>query len=112
VRADPSADPQGADVRVLLFRAVRELLINSAKHAGGSPVKIAMGNDGPGKVRIIVSDKGVGFDQAKLDGQRIGSGGLGLFSIRERLSSIGGDFHIESAPGCGTKVTLLAPAKS
>ena len=112
VRADPSADPEGADVRVLLFRAVRELLLNSAKHAGGSPVKIAMGNDGPGKVRIIVSDKGVGFDQAKLDGQRIGSGGLGLFSIRERLSSIGGDFHIESAPGCGTKVTLLAPAKS
>jgi signal transduction histidine kinase len=112
VRADSSADPEGADVRVLLFRAVRELLLNSAKHAGGSAVEIAMGNDGPGKVRIIVCDEGAGFDAAKLDGQGVGSGGLGLFSIRERVSSIGGDFRIESAPGRGTKVTLLAPRDS
>jgi signal transduction histidine kinase len=36
-------------------------------------------------------------------------GGFGLFSIRERLESIGGRFRLESSPGNGTKVTLMVP---
>lgn len=109
VETDPSADPQGDDVRIFLFQAVRELLLNAVKHARGSSVHVAMGNDGAGKVRIVVSDRGPGFDPAKIDAQKIRIGGFGLFSIRERVSSIGGEFEIQSAPGRGTRVTLLAP---
>jgi signal transduction histidine kinase len=109
VKADSSADPQAIDVRVFLFQAVRELLFNSVKHAPRSPIHVAMTNDGRGKVRIIVSDRGAGFDPAKLDSKTMRSTGFGLFSIRERITSIGGEFQIKSSQGRGTQATLLAP---
>ena len=109
VKADSSADPQAIDVRVFLFQAVRELLFNSVKHAPRSPIHVAMKNDGQGKVRIVVSDQGAGFDPAKLDSKTMGTAGFGLFSIRERITSIGGEFRIQSTQGRGTQATLLAP---
>ena len=109
VDADSSANPKAIDVRVFLFQAVRELLLNAVKHAPGSPVHITMKGIGAGKVRVIVSDRGPGFDLARLDRQGIQLGGLGLFSIRERMASFGGKLQIESAPGHGTRITLVAP---
>jgi signal transduction histidine kinase len=59
---------------------------------------------------ITVSDEGVGFEEEALDyrsGRRPGR--LGLFSIRERLTLLGGRFEIDSAPGQGTRMRLVAP---
>jgi signal transduction histidine kinase len=112
VKADSSADPKAIDVRVFLFQAVRELLFNSVKHAPRSPIHVAMTNDGRGKVRIVVSDQGAGFDPAKLDSKTLGTAGFGLFSIRERITSLGGEFRIQSTQGRGTQATLLAPCTS
>jgi signal transduction histidine kinase len=109
VDADSSANPKAIDVRVFLFQAVRELLLNAVKHAPGSPVHITMKGTGWGKLRVVVSDRGPGFDPAKLDRQGIQLGGLGLFNIRERMASFGGRFRIDSAPGRGTRITLAAP---
>ena len=109
VDADSSANPKAIDVRVFLFQAVRELLLNAVKHAAGSPVHIVMKGVGSGKFRVIVSDRGSGFDPATLDRQGIQLGGLGLFSIRERMASFGGKLQIDSAPGHGTRITLVAP---
>jgi len=109
VDADSSANPKAIDVRVFLFQAVRELLLNAVKHAAGSPVYIVMKGVGSGKFRVIVSDRGSGFDPATLDRQGIQLGGLGLFSIRERMASFGGKLQIDSAPGHGTRITLVAP---
>jgi signal transduction histidine kinase len=109
LKADSSADPQAIDVRVFLFQAVRELLFNSVKHAPRSPIHVAMTNDGRGKVRIVVCDRGAGFDPAKLESKTMGTTGFGLFSIRERITSIGGEFQIQSSQGRGTQATLLAP---
>src|SRR5215203_4057918 len=67
VEADSSANPKAADVRIFLFRAVRELLLNSVKHALGSAVHITMQHRRPDKVRIIVADDGPGFDPSSLD---------------------------------------------
>ena len=97
------------DVRVFLFQAVRELLLNAVKHAPGSPVHITMKGTGLGKLGVVVSDRGPGFDPAKLDRQGIQLGGLGLFNIRERMASFGGKLQIDSAPGHGTRITLVAP---
>jgi signal transduction histidine kinase len=112
VEADSSANPKAADVRIFLFRAVRELLLNSAKHAGGSAVHITMQHRRPDKVRIIVTDDGPGFDPNSLDDKRTGSQTVGLLSIRERVSSFGGEFHINSGPKRGTRITLSLPRGS
>jgi signal transduction histidine kinase len=106
VEADSLANPEGADVRTFLFRAVRELLLNSVKHAVGSAVHISMQHLRPDKVSIIVADNGPGFDPTSLDAQLTRSQKFGLFNIRERVSSFGGEFHINSGPKCGTRITL------
>src|SRR6266403_295722 len=112
VEADFSANPKTADVRIFLFRAVRELLLNSAKHAGGSAVHIKMQHRRPDKVRIIVTDEGPGFDPNSLDDKRTGSQTVGLPNIRDRVSSFGGEFHINSGPKRGTRITLSLPRGS
>ena len=106
---DTSANPKAADVRDFLFRAVRELLLNAVKHTAGSPVHVSMDSLSRGKVIITVSDEGPGLDTKMLDAAGIGTKGLGLFNIRERILSFGGDFQIESSPGAGTRIILVAP---
>ena len=93
---------------VLLYQAVRELLINVAKHAEAHEADVSISRDGE-KIRIEVSDDGIGCDNSEIDLHADIEGGFGLFSIRERLEPIGGLLKIESEPGNGTKVTLTAP---
>src|SRR6266566_2778670 len=109
VEADSSANPKVADVRIFLFRAVRELLLNSVKHAVGSAVCITMQHLRPDKVRIIVADGGPGFDPTSLDDTQTGAQTFGLLNIRDRVRSFGGKFHIDSGPKRGTKITLWLP---
>lgn len=90
--------------RLLLFRAVRELLINSATHADVRSMTVQLGRDGE-RVVVTVADRGAGFDA--LDRQ---SHGYGLFGIREQLRTVGGTMDIASQPGAGTTVTLRALA--
>jgi signal transduction histidine kinase len=96
------------DVRVLLFQAVRELLVNVAKHAKARNVAVSTRRVG-NEIRVNVEDDGVGFDISRVTSQEYKAGGFGLFSIRERLGLIGGHLDIESKPRHGTKVTLVAP---
>lgn len=101
---------------VLLFQSVRELLINSAKHAGAGQASVTMARRN-GLLSIEVRDEGAGFDLAAVAGSETVSGGMsskfGLFSIGERMLAIGGSFDIQSSPGKGTTATLLVPlAKS
>jgi signal transduction histidine kinase len=112
IEADSLANPKAADLRIFLFRAVRELLLNSLKHAGGSAVHITMQHRRPNKVRIIVADDGPGFDPKSLDNKRTDSQTVGLLNIRERVSNFGGEFHINSGPKRGTRITLSLPCGS
>jgi len=109
VQADSSANPKEPSVRVFLFRALRELLLNAVKHANGSAVTIRMTRARPDKVQIVIADRGPGFDLAKVDRHEIAPTGFGLLNIRERLTNFGGEFHIESFPGKGSQMTLIAP---
>jgi PAS domain S-box-containing protein len=99
----PDPSPLSERIRVLLYRAVRELLINVAKHAGASRTRVALRRDGA-VLRITVEDDGQAFDP-----RIVGSRGLGLTAIRERLSHLGGDMDIVSSAGRGTRVSLVAP---
>jgi PAS domain S-box-containing protein len=90
-------------MRVILFRAVRELLVNTATHARARRARVRLDSE-DGLLRITVEDEGAGFDAAQGDLQ-----GYGLFGIREQLRHVGGTMHIDSVPGRGTKVALTAP---
>jgi signal transduction histidine kinase len=98
---DPS--PLSERLSVLLFRAVRELLINVAKHAGARRTHVWLERNAA-EIRLVVEDDGQAFDAST-----VGSRGLGLSAIRERLSHLGGAMEISSAAGRGTRVTLFAP---
>src|SRR5262249_5632655 len=110
VSADPLADSVLKDVRTLLFESVRELLFNVVKHAGVARVCVNLARTGDNELLITVVDEGIGFDPTTLaDRAKAGQAGWGLFSIRERLTLLGGRFEIDSAPGRGTTFRLIAP---
>jgi PAS domain S-box-containing protein len=90
-------------VRVLLFRAVRELLHNARMHANVKAAFVRLSGD-KGLVRITVEDEGTGFDGVNLDRK-----GYGLFGVREQVEYMGGSVNIDSSLGGGTRVTLTAP---
>jgi signal transduction histidine kinase len=100
------------DQAVLLFQSVRELLINASKYAGtgAATVTLECRDD---QLRIQVRDEGMGFDvtTAAAAGTPTGGGSskFGLFSIRERMTALGGSFDIQSAPGKGVIATLTLP---
>lgn len=108
--ADKKSKPLDDDVGVLLFQAVRELLANVARHAEAQGAKVSVYRN-KDRIRVEVSDDGIGFDNSEISLHVDMEGGFGLFSIRERLEPIGGRLKIEPEPGNGTKVTLTAPLK-
>jgi PAS domain S-box-containing protein len=108
--ADPRADSARKDVRTLLFESVRELLFNAVKYAKTDRVTLALELDADDQLCITVTDQGVGFEPSRLDDRsKAGQVGWGLFRIRERLTLLGGRLDIDSAPGRGTRVRLVAP---
>ena len=88
--------------RITLFRALRELLLNVSKHARTDKARVRLWRE-DGFMKVVVEDEGVGFDPGA------SASGYGLFSIRERLNHLGGSMQIESRPGKGTRICLVAP---
>ncbi len=100
----------GEDITILLYQSVRELLFNVVKHSRARYASLQISRRA-NELRIKVSDKGIGFDPACL-GEKAGTEGYGLFSIRERMGLVGGRLEISSAPGKGSRFTLAVPTES
>jgi PAS domain S-box-containing protein len=96
------------DQLTFVYRAVRELLVNVAKHAQITSANILI-QCHQGRVQITVSDKGRGFDPGILQDRSESKKHFGLFSIRERLEYLGGSMKIHSQQGGGTQITLELP---
>jgi PAS domain S-box-containing protein len=108
VAEDAPDVPKSAEVvSTLVFQTVRELLFNVLKHAQVNDARVSIGGV-DGLLHVAVIDKGVGLDDARALG-RGSELGFGLFSIRERMELLGGRVEIESAPGSGTRVTIVVP---
>jgi signal transduction histidine kinase len=88
-----------------LYRILQEALTNVVAHAktGKSLVRFHRGN---GKIELMVKDWGVGFVPGS---QQMDS--LGVLSMRERCELLGGEFSLSSAPGRGTEVRAVVPAR-
>jgi PAS domain S-box-containing protein len=108
VEAEDDVDVE-EELRVTLFRSVRELLFNVVKHAGVTGARVQLERGADGRVRILVSDDGVGFDPEAVRAREGTGGGFGLFNLRERLELLGGQFEVDSAPGRGASFTMFAP---
>jgi len=95
------------DVQEVLLQAMRELVVNAAKHAGVDAVRITCESE-KGWIRIRVVDDGRGFEvpSAPLRSVR---GGFGLTIVRARLGQLGGNLYIESRVGMGTRATIILP---
>jgi PAS domain S-box-containing protein len=93
---------------VLLFQSARELLLNVVKHAGTGRASVQLKSHG-GELRLTVRDEGRGFEMSLLKETAASSNAFGLFSIRERMESLGGRCEIVTRPGHGTIVTLAMP---
>ncbi len=96
------------NVNVILYRVARELLVNVIKHAQASKVKVAVVRDNR-NIYVKVEDNGKGFDLAEVGRKRIQKGGLGLFSVRERIEYFGGKVEIDSRAGQGTRINITLP---
>ncbi|HOC47066.1 MAG TPA: ATP-binding protein, partial [Syntrophorhabdaceae bacterium] len=107
---DGSLKPISDEIRVLLFTAVRELLVNVVKHAAAQHVKITIRRIDD-SISIHVADDGTGFNASKKSYHLAEARGYGLFSIRERLHSLGGHMDVRSWIGRGTRIVLQAPLK-
>jgi PAS domain S-box-containing protein len=105
---DGKPKPVSEELRVFLFTAVRELLVNVVKHARATQMKVTTRGQGE-NMSIHVADDGVGFNASKKRLYTDESKGFGLFSIRERIQHLGGHMEVKSGQGRGTRVILLAP---
>ena len=100
----------GENVSIVLYKAVREAIINVVKHANASrlTVDICAHN---GEIQINIEDDGIGFDRREIESA--GSAAtFGLFNMAERMDYIGGSTDIKTKPGTGTRVFLSAPLES
>lgn len=95
------------DISLLLFDAVKELMMNAVKHSHAGNVCVSMKGES-GRVILAVKDDGTGFNRTHNGGGR--KGGYGLFSIRERLDTIGGSCVVNSS-ALGSEVVLSSPTE-
>jgi len=106
-KLDPLLDKFTEEAKYVLYRAVRELLLNIRKHARASRVKINVSRK-DSSVKIEVRDDGCGFAGHKPSAPH-DSGGFGLSSVRADLTSIGADLRISSRIGRGTRAIIVTP---
>jgi signal transduction histidine kinase len=103
--ADDLEELKDADVRILLFRAARELLLNVVKHARATIIRMVYRTEDH-RITLEVEDDGVGWNPKAKPSTGMRTGGFGLLSLRERLSALGGTLEIESEPGKGARVRI------
>lgn len=111
VTVEADAQPSSGDLQVMLIQFVRELLYNVVKHAGVTEARLSATRYA-GRLRVVVSDEGEGFDPSHLAHGQSGQHTLGLYSIRERLTLFGGELQVETAPGAGTCITIDMPIET
>lgn len=94
-----------APLASVLYRVAQEAVNNAVKHAAPPDVDVRL-SLAASQVMLEVSDNGRGFDIGEAERRRPG---MGLFTMRERVALVNGDFAIESRPGHGTRILVTLP---
>jgi PAS domain S-box-containing protein len=97
-----------AEVDLGLFRIAQEALNNVEKHAGAKIVRLRIAIQG--KVVVLkVQDDGRGFDLATPKAAKGKRRGIGLSSLQERATALGGTCEVVSSPKRGTAIIVRVP---
>jgi signal transduction histidine kinase len=107
VRADEMERRLGRDLETAVYRVIEEALTNVVQHGGATEVLIEL-TQGDDELFASVQDNGMGFDPAAVS-RAAETGGIGLIGMLERARLVNGEVRIESAPGAGTLVRMVAP---
>ena len=87
------------------YRIAQEALHNIAKHAKASSIALILSRH-QDAIKLKIRDNGCGFAPSKPETHT----GVGLRSMQERASSLGGEFSLQTEPGKGTEITVRIPA--
>lgn len=96
---DSNANELSQQLQLMLFRVIQELVNNIIKHSQAKNAEIIFSSH-PNGLQIEVSDDGIGYDAINETGEQ------GLYSITQRLKSIGGDFKIAKGSNGGTQAKI------
>ena len=96
------------EIEVTLFRVSQGLIGNIIEHSEAKNVSIKLECDA-NECSLYIEDDGKGFDVSKLTRVDPSGRGAGLFTIKERVSLVGGHCKVNSRPGRGTRVTVKVP---
>jgi len=96
------------DAQGVVFAIVEEAVNNAKKHAEASRIWVRLAVEGDLFVAQVV-DNGRGFDVEAVERDYGSRGSLGMVNLRERAELVEGNISIESAPGQGTRITLIVP---
>ncbi len=110
VSDDGAEKPLDDAAKGVVFRAVRELLMNVLKHAQSAEAKVTL-RLADGQFHIDVEDRGVGFDLGT-PADAPSRPGFGLLSVREQIARLGGNLIVESSPGRGTVASVRIPLQA
>jgi signal transduction histidine kinase len=100
--------PMPSMMEVAIYRIIQEALSNIRLHSGAR--RAELGLDFAAKALTIeVSDDGRGFQVPDSVNRLAQLGNFGLLGIQERVWGIGGTLNIASAPGAGTRLTMVIP---
>jgi signal transduction histidine kinase len=98
-----------SDLRHSVFLAAKEALNNVIKHAQATEIRLRL-EPQTAAFKLVIEDNGCGFVQTTAAaGHPERSVRHGLIGIQERIESLGGHFHLDSALGRGTRVTFTVP---
>ena len=98
---EPLPERPAPEAEVACFRIAQEAITNSLRHAGAERIQLGLASS-DGLLLLHVTDDGQGLPPEHRSG-------LGLVTMRERASQLGGDVEISTPPGGGTRVSARLP---
>jgi two-component system NarL family sensor kinase len=97
-----------ANTELSLYRILQEALKNVEMHAHAHRITVSLKQQGP-CVELTIQDDGIAFDPDHYPTRRKGKRGLGLLSMRERATYVGGTLGVKSDPRTGTEIVVRVP---
>ncbi|MBN2303613.1 MAG: GAF domain-containing protein [Anaerolineae bacterium] len=92
----------------VIFYIVEEATNNARKHAEAEEILVRL-YQRESFLIVEIEDNGKGFDVNAVDANYDQRGSLGMINMRERTELVEGQIRIQSAPGVGTKISILVP---